>query len=157
MAEISFKNSVSENEFFSGLATEFVDFLANHAATRRLKKYEVLFPYGAPANHFYLISSGNISVEVAAIAGPALELQDLGPGAILGWSWLISPYKWTFQARAKSPSELLEFDGTAVLAHCEQDPRFGYELLKRFSALMSERLDFARQQMMDEWKPPGFA
>ncbi|NIO42093.1 MAG: cyclic nucleotide-binding domain-containing protein [Burkholderiales bacterium] len=157
MAESSFKNSISENEFFAGLEPEFVDFLAQHAAIRRLKKNEVLFRYGEPANHFYLVFSGEISLEVAAIEGPTLVLQDLGSGAILGWSWLISPYKWTFQARAKSSSELLEFDGSAVLAHCEQDPRFGYDLLKRFSALMSERLHFARQQMMKEWRPPGFA
>ena len=52
---------------------------------------------------------------------------------------------------------LLEFDGRAVLARCEQDSKFGYELLKRFAALMSERLEAARQKMMDEWNPPGFA
>jgi hypothetical protein len=29
--------------------------------------------------------------------------------------------------------------------------------MKRFSALMSERLGFARRKMMQEWQPPGFA
>jgi hypothetical protein len=54
-------------------------------------------------------------------------------------------------------SDLLEFDGSAILARCEEDPNFGYGLFKRFAALMSERLDAARQKMMDEWNPPGFA
>jgi CRP/FNR family transcriptional regulator, cyclic AMP receptor protein len=48
-------------------------------------------------------------------------------------------------------------DGEGVLAKCEEDPRFGYELLKRFSALMSERLRHARLKMMEEWQPPGMA
>jgi hypothetical protein len=54
-------------------------------------------------------------------------------------------------------SELLMFDGIAILARCEREPRFGYELLKKFAGLMSRRLDVARQKMMDEWNPPGFA
>jgi hypothetical protein len=54
-------------------------------------------------------------------------------------------------------SYLLEFDGSAILARCEEDPKFGYELFKRFAALMSARLDAARQKMMDQWDPPGFA
>ena len=99
----------------------------------------------------------SVSVEVVAIEGPALELQSLGPGTVVGWSWLIPPYKWSFQARVTAPGEVIEFDGAAVLDHCEDNPRFGYELLKRFSGLMSERLQFARQKMMQEWNPRGFA
>ena len=54
-------------------------------------------------------------------------------------------------------AERMASDGAAIIERCENDPRFGYELLKRFAALMSERLDAARQKMMDEWNPPGFA
>jgi CRP/FNR family cyclic AMP-dependent transcriptional regulator len=75
----------------------------------------------------------------------------------LGWSWLISPYQWSFQARAEEDSELLQFDGTAILARCEQEPKFGYELLKKFAGMMSMRLEAARRKMMDEWNPAGFA
>lgn len=145
------------SSFFGGLAPEFRDFLAANAQARRLKEDEVVFRYGEPARRFYLVVDGHISVEVAAIEGPALQLQDLGPGMVLGWSWVIPPHRWSFQARAKTPAELVEFDGNAVLAECEANAKFGYELLKRFSALMSERLHFARQRMIEEWRPEGFA
>jgi hypothetical protein len=81
----------------------------------------------------------------------------VGKDQVLGWSWLISPYKWNFQTRAEEDTELLEFDGMALLAQCEQEPKFGYELLKKFAGLMSVRLSVARQKMMDEWNPDGFA
>jgi CRP-like cAMP-binding protein len=157
MANASIKKHLTDNEFFSGLAEEALDFLAEHAAERSLRKDEILFHHGTPADRFYLIADGSISVEVAAIEGPSLQLQSLGPGAVIGWSWLIAPYKWAFQARAEEATSIVEFDGNAVLARCEQDPKFGYELLKRFSALMSERLQFARRKMMEAWNPPGFA
>lgn len=148
---------VSESGFFRDLAPEHVEFLVGHAQVRHLKSGEVLFRYGDDARHFYLVAEGGISVEVAALEGPALELQELGPGSVLGWSWLIAPYRWSFQARATAPSSVVEFDGAAILARCDAEPVFGYELLKRFSALMSERLDFARRKMMEEWKPSGYA
>jgi CRP-like cAMP-binding protein len=157
MAEASIRSRVAESELFAGLAADFIDYLAAHAALRQVRKDAVVFRYGDRADHFYLVSSGHIAVEVAAIAGPVLELQDLGPGAVVGWSWLIPPHRWNFNARAMSPAEVIEFDGNAVLARCEEDPRFGYELLKRFATLMSERLSFARQKMMEAWSPAGFA
>jgi CRP/FNR family cyclic AMP-dependent transcriptional regulator len=157
MINATIERLVFESDFFHGLAPEHVEFMAGHATVKRLKAGEVLFRHGDAARHFYLIAEGNVSVEVAALEGPPLELQELGPGSVLGWSWLIAPYKWSFQARATSPASIVEFDGTAILAHCEAEPLFGYELLKRFSALMSERLHFARRKMMEEWKPAGYA
>lgn len=59
--------------------------------------------------------------------------------------------------QGEEDSELLQFNGVAILARCEQETKFGYELLTKFAALMSVRLDAARQKMMDEWNPAGYA
>lgn len=157
MRDVPIAEQLRQSRFFAGLAPEFLSFLAAHAETRRLPEDKVVFRYAEKASHFYLVVAGHISVEVAAIEGPTLQLQDLGPGMMLGWSWLIPPNRWGFQARAKTAVEVIEFDGDAVLAECEANPKFGYELLKRFSALMSEWLSYARQRMIEEWRPEGFA
>ena len=148
---------LSAHAFFSGLDDNFMKFLSNSATEIKIKQGDVLFQQGERADKFYLLRNGQISVQVPALMGPTLEIQTLGEDQMLGWSWLIPPYRWNFQARAAEDSSLLEFDGSAIVARCEEDPKFGYELLKRFAALMSERLDAARQKMMDEWNPPGFA
>jgi len=157
MSAVSIAERLRDSEFFRGLPGEARSFLAAHAQIRRLNENEVLFHFGEPARRFYLVTDGHISVEVAAIEGPTLQLQDLGPGMVLGWSWLIPPHRWIFQARASTPVELVEFDGDVVRAECETNPALGYTLLKRFSTLMSERLNQARQRMIDEWRPEGFA
>jgi CRP-like cAMP-binding protein len=153
----SIENYLSAHSFFSGLEDDFMKFLSDSARETRIKEGDVLFRQGKPADKFYLLRRGQVSVQVPALVGPTLELQVLGEDQMLGWSWLIPPYRWNFQARALEDSELLEFDGSAILARCEEDPKFGYELFKRFAALMSERLDSARQKIMDQWDPPGFA
>lgn len=143
--------------FFVDLDEDVLKYLGAHATKQVIPKGNVLFRQGDAADAFYLLLGGEILIEIPAITGPSLEIQRLGQGQILGWSWLIPPYRWTFQARAEEDTEILAFDGAAILAHCEEDPVFGYALLKRFSGLMSERLEAARRRMMDEWNPPGFA
>ena len=148
---------LTDSPFFGDLDEPVRDFLANAARERGLARGEVLFKQGDWADAFYLLGNGEILIEIPAITGPSLEIQRLGPGQILGWSWLIAPFRWTFQARAEEDTSLIEFDGAAILARCEEDPAFGYAVLKKFSGLMSERLEAARRRMMDEWNPPGFA
>jgi CRP-like cAMP-binding protein len=124
---------------------------------REIKKGQILFRQGEHADKFYIVRSGRISIQMPAIMGPTLEIQAVEEDQVLGWSWLISPYRWNFQTKAEEDSELLQFDGTAILARCEQEPKFGYELLKKFAGLMSVGLNAARQKMMNEWNPIGFA
>lgn len=148
---------ISKNGFFAGMKDDYLDFLAANAQLIKEQAGDMLFRQGEPAKTFYLALSGRVTVGVPAIQGPGLQLQTLGAGKMIGWSWLIDPYRWDFQASVISDSELIEFDGEAILAQCEKDNTFGYELFKRFTNLMSERLTSARQKMMDQWDAPGFA
>lgn len=157
MSDESVASMLASNELFEGLPEDVLEVLARHAEERRLERNAILFGHGDPAREFFLLRSGAVVIEVPAISGPSLEVQHLGPGEVLGWSWLIPPYRWSFQARAEEPTELLAFDGEAVRARCEADAAFGYAVLRRFSSLMSERLEAARLTMMEEWNPPGFA
>ena len=157
MSNPSITEYLSAHEFFSEFSDDSLKFLCECSSTREIKKGQILFLQGEHADKFYVVRSGRISIQMPAIMGPNLEIQAVDEDQVLGWSWLISPYQWNFQTKAEEDSELLQFDGTAILARCEQEPKFGYELLKKFAGLMSVRLNAARQKMMDEWNPVGFA
>jgi len=157
MSNQSTTGYLSAHEFFSEFSDDVLKFLCECSSTREIKKGQILFRQGENADKFFVVRNGCVSIQMPAIMGPTLEIQTLGKDQVLGWSWLISPYQWNFQTKAEEDSELLQFDGTAILARCEQEPKFGYELLKKFAGLMSVRLNAARQKMMDEWNPAGFA
>ncbi len=156
MSEIT-KKLISEHELFADLDPSHIQTLAEFSEEREVAAGQVLFTQGQPAKTFYMIVEGRVVVETPAIMGPTLQLQDLGTGRLLGWSWLIPPYRWHFQARAEGSATVVEFDGTRLLELCEQDAAFGYQLLKRFATLMGERLESARRRMIDAWNPSGFA
>jgi CRP/FNR family transcriptional regulator, cyclic AMP receptor protein len=148
---------LASQALFSELSPEHLAFLASNAAEETFAEGQVLARQGDRADRFLLVLEGELVVEVPAIAGPKLEITRLGAGQIFGWSWLIEPYTWHFNARSTGPIRVLDFDGPAILRHCEEDPKFGYALFKRFSALMAKRLEAAQRKMMDQWSPAGFA
>ena len=157
MSNQSITDYLAAHEFFSEISDDILKFLCECSSTYEIKKEQILFRQGEPADKFYIIRNGTISIQMPAIMGPALDIQTLGKDQVLGWSWLISPYKWNFQTKADEYSELLQFEAAAILARCDQEPKFGYELFKKFAGLMSAGLNAARQKMMDEWNPAGFA
>ncbi|MGD8324274.1 MAG: cyclic nucleotide-binding domain-containing protein [Gammaproteobacteria bacterium] len=148
--------ALKDNSIFSDLDDEELDFLAGAAVTEHMEPGHVVFRHGERARYFYLILSGEIAIEIPAIEGPTLFLQHLKRGQVLGWSWLIPPYQWSFMARTEQPVDVIRFDGATVLKRCESDAEFGYHLLRAFSAMMSERLGHARRRIMDEWQAKGF-
>ena len=157
MSNQSITEYLSAHEFFSEFSDDLLEFLCECSSSHEIKKGQLLFRQGEDADKFYVVRTGLITLQMPAIMGPTLEIQSLDKDQILGWSWLISPYKWNFQSKAEEDSELLQFDGAIILARCEQDPKFGFELIKKFAALMSVGLNAARQKMMDEWNPAGLA
>ena len=70
-------------------------------------------------------------------------------GDAVGWSWLVPPYLWLFDARAVEPVGAVCFDGVCLRDRCEQDPRLGYELMKLVSQVMLSRLTAARVRLLD--------
>jgi len=148
---------LADNPFFHGLREDHLLFLARCARHHSVPRNGLLFREDDPAGAFYLIQDGRVTIEVPAVEGPAMDVQTLSNGEVLGWSWLIPPYQWNFQGRAETRTDVIAFDGALIRARCETDHDFGYLLVWDFAELMSQRLDAARQKLMNEWSPAGFA
>jgi hypothetical protein len=84
--------------------------------------------------------------------GPRKEprrIQTLDADDVLGWSWLFPPHEWFFDARALELTRAIALDGKCLRGKCEADQRMGYQLMKRFSALVVERLQATRMQLIN--------
>ncbi|MCP4010495.1 MAG: cyclic nucleotide-binding domain-containing protein [Proteobacteria bacterium] len=152
-----FVDYLKTHSIFRGMSEEQIKTLAASASVRQYEPGACLFKQGESADHCYIVVSGRVSVEIPSIYGPPLIVQTIADEGVLGWSWLIPPYQWAFEAIAQNPTEVIEFDGAALRNACESDPALGYQLMKRFAGLMSQRLHEAREKMMENWSAPGFA
>jgi len=140
---------ISEHRFFSGLESYYTGLLTGCAANVRFPSGTYIFKEGEEANEFYLIRSGQVSLEIFAPQRKPIVVETLAEGDILGWSWLLPPYLWKFHAHATQETRAIALDGKCLRTKCEQNHDLGYEVLKRFAQIMERRLEATRLQLLD--------
>jgi len=145
---------IKGHPFFEGLSDDYISLIAGCAKNVVFEPDEVVFRLGDKADEFYLIRNGHMTVEVYGQGGDPVTIQTVDDGDVLGWSWLFPPYKWQFDARALTVTRALALDGECLRGKCEGDHDLGYELMKRFSALITERLTATRIQLLDLYGNP---
>lgn len=143
---------LAEHPFLKDLSAEQITLLAGCASNVRFDTNEFIFREGQEADKFYIIRHGKILLEVFRPNQGALAIQTIDEGEILGWSWLVPPYHWHFDARALGLTRAIVLDGKCLRSKCEEDHDLGYELLKRFSSIIMERLQATRIQLLDIYK-----
>jgi CRP-like cAMP-binding protein len=137
-----------EHPFFRQLEEPFLRLICGCARNVHFNGGDYLFHEGDPADRFYLIRHGAAVLEIRA-PGRTLAFQTLRDGEIAGVSWLIPPYRWTFDARALTDIRAIGVDAACLRAKSEADHDLGYELMKRFNSVLAQRLQATRLQILD--------
>ena len=139
---------VALHPFLAGMNRAQLALLIDCAMAAHFKTEQKILREGEFANRCYLIETGKVVIESMGSFGEPLMLETIGAGDLLGWSWMFPPYTWQFTARGIEPTTAIFFYGTILREHCQKDHCFGYELLKRISAVMVKRLQAAHKQML---------
>ncbi len=147
-------DTLREHEFFADLSDEDIGILSACATPAAFAAGQVIFREGGPADACYLILRGDVALEVTTPGRGAHVVQTLHGGDILGWSWLFPPRRWMFDAQALTDTAAIRLDARCLRAAIDADHEFGYQLLQRFSQVMTARLQAARLQLMDVYGAP---
>lgn len=143
------KRILTEHSFFKGLNEEYFNLIVGCASNVRFDAGKLIHREGEEANHFYLIRSGKVTLQMMTPNKGPLIIETLDEGDILGWSWLVPPYTWHLDAIAVELTRMIALDGKCLRGKCENDHNLGYELLKRFADIMMKRLEATRLQLLD--------
>jgi CRP/FNR family cyclic AMP-dependent transcriptional regulator len=143
--------TVAAHPFLIGISPHHIRLLADCTMRSQFTAGQVIFQKGETANRFYLIESGRVALESTA-GDKVVRVDEVGPGDLLGWSWIFPPYVWHFDARAIEPTTAIFLYGTMLREYCELDPALGYELFKRMSEVMMRRLQAARVRLSEAMK-----
>jgi len=138
-----------DHPFFSGLDPNALAILAGCATNVSFAPGEYLFRTGQPADQFFVVRRGRVALQVHSPASGTMVVDTADAGDVVGWSWLVPPYNWRFDARAVERTGAVSFDGRCLRGKCEEDPRLGYELMKLVTQVMLSRLTAARVRLLD--------
>jgi CRP/FNR family cyclic AMP-dependent transcriptional regulator len=145
---------VLESPVFAGLDPKYAARLAGCAQTTGWDDGDMLFREGDPADAFYVVRHGRVALEVFVPGRGTLTVETIELGEVVGWSWLFPPYRWHFDGRAVGSVRAVSVDGACLRSKCDEDPALGYELMRRFSQVMLERLQATRLRLADVYGVP---
>jgi len=134
--------------FFNGMKAEHLKIFSEHMIKENFKVNEYIVKEGEPALKFFLILKGRVSIEMLSPEGKHFSIQTLTTGEIVGWSWMVPPYRSQFSVRALEATEMLMMDGESLKKRSEKDHDFGYELFQRLVNIFTQRLQAARQHLI---------
>jgi len=140
--------------FLRGMPSAQLAVLAELCEHVSIPSCERLFDEGAQADRFWIIDAGQVTLDASVPGRGRVIIERLGRGDVIGLSWMLPPYQWRFGAVATQPTQAFVFDARAVRAACDADPLLGYELSRRFSAVVVNRLQATRARLIEVCSRP---
>ena len=119
---------LSEHPCLKGLDPKYIKTLLGCASPAKFEPDQLVFSQGNPANKFFLIRQGRVGLEISVPNQGIVTIETVGAGELLGWSWIVLPYKCHFSARARETTGAIAMDGGRLREMCHND----HELVPQF-------------------------
>ena len=140
---------LGSHPFFAGLDADAMRLIAGCASNVHFAEGEYIFEEGDASNQFWVIRRGRVAMQLQSPGQGAMVTDTMDEGEVLGWSWLVPPYRYFADARAVTSVSATALDGACLRGKCEADPELGYQLLKRVTSVMYQRLQSTRIRLLD--------
>jgi CRP-like cAMP-binding protein len=147
---------LKEHPFACGLSPAHLEALLKCGRVREMQDGELIWRQGEPAEEFYLILEGQVEIGITTPDGGWLEVDSVRGGQVLGWSWIVAPYRWHFDARPSRPVRAVGINVRCLREKFAQDIDLHYELLQRMSPIMANRLEASQMRLLEArwgWRP----
>jgi CRP/FNR family transcriptional regulator, cyclic AMP receptor protein len=146
---------LAEAPAFNGMLPEHLELIAGCAQNRVFEDGDYLMREGDPADTFFVIRHGRVAMEIFVPQRGAVSIETIDDGDLLGWSWLVPPFRDHLDARALGTVHVVAFDAACLRGKSDTDPVLGYELMRRFIPVIVERLQATRVRLLDVYGHVG--
>ena len=140
---------LAEHPFVRGIPPQHLDLIASAASEATYEPRELIFHEGDEAGEFHLIRRGKVAIEIFTPDRGPVAIETINTNEVLGWSWLVEPHRWLFDAQAIEPTEVIAIDARKIRESMAADAELGNELLRRFVPIIVARLQAMRMQFLD--------
>ena len=143
---------LERHPFLEGIRPDLLALLTGCAKNRRFEPGEIVTREAEEADRCFLIRTGRVAVQIQGPTGEPFIIHTLVRGDVVGWSWLVAPHRYRYDARALEITTAFELDGRCLRDKCEANPELGYWLLKRVTAALVLRLEGMQLQLLDVYR-----
>jgi CRP/FNR family cyclic AMP-dependent transcriptional regulator len=154
MTALSVYDQLAMHDFAADLPAGWLHRWAEHGRPVFHASRHRLFRSGDAANTFWLINSGAVVLDFPVPGRGDIVIDRLRHGSVVGWSWLIPPYRWRFGAMVAEDVHAIEFNAAQVRDMIADDPEIGRDLNARFLTVLADRLHASRARVAELYAYP---
>jgi CRP-like cAMP-binding protein len=140
---------LAEHPVFKGLDPQYIKLLVGCATNVRFNQGEFISRDGDQADEFYLIRAGAVALDVYSPTKGGITYLTLREGEVVGWSWLVHPYRIHSDVRVIQLTRAIKIDAKCLREKCIEDPQLELELYKRFVPIIVDRVEAMTMQLLD--------
>jgi CRP/FNR family transcriptional regulator, cyclic AMP receptor protein len=165
------KNVLADLQFFSEVAPDTLEMIAQLGELFELEPEEVLFHSNEPAEHFYALLKGEIDLSIVftdrvlktdieyeeSIQASLVEeekwiiVDTVYPGQVFGWASLVGPGRRTVTAQCTADSSVIAIPAVEFKKMLEADHSLGYRVMTKLSNIISNRLKNRSDKLIEAW------
>ena len=134
---------------FKDFDKETLDLLAGCARNEHFRSGQTIYSEGDDADKVFLVREGDVAVEISAPQHEPLIVETLRSGDVLGWSWMVPPYKHMSDTRALNDVRAVSLDAVCMRGKSETNPALGYHMFQHLVPHMAKRFRALRLQLLD--------
>lgn len=145
----SIPDLLAQHPIIGRFDTASLEALSGCARNRHFPTGAMIQREGDPAEDVYVIRKGDVAIEIAPTHRAPVILETIHGGDILGWSWLIPPYRAMFDARALTEVSCVCLDAACLRRKCDENPALGYQMFKYWLPHLAARFRAQRLTLLD--------
>lgn len=127
-------NTLRSCQLFTGLPVPDLEKIAEVTVTKSLEKNDYLFHEGDPAQGFYIVQRGAVSVHRVTAAGKEQVIHVFRTGDSFAEAALASVTGYPAEARAVEPTQVLLVQKEGILALLKRQPELALRMLGSMSS-----------------------
>jgi len=124
-----------EVEILQGLAEWELQSIAQFFSEETVAEGISLCEESERADQLYILQQGSVSLSSKKLG----QLEINTPGKIVGWSFLVPPYRYTASAVTTSPSKLLVIKSPDFYYLIHKEPKMGMKVMNNLAQVMASR------------------
>ena len=122
-------------EILQGLAEWEVQSIAQFFSEETITAGTPLCEEGARADQLYILEKGSVSIRSEKLG----QIEINTPGRIVGWSFLVPPYRYTASATTTAPCKFLVIKSTDFYYLIHKEPKMGVKVMDNLAQIMASR------------------
>jgi CRP-like cAMP-binding protein len=165
------ENPLSRFKFFSGVAPETLEIIAQKGEIREFDAGAVVFHCYEPAEHLYGLLEGEVDLSLVfkdKVLKTEIEYEEaiqatfvdeeksivvdtVRERQVFGWASLVGPGHRTVTARCTKPCRVIVIPAAELKAMFEEDHFLGYTIMEKLCNVISRRLEKRTDKLIETW------